>query len=105
MSDNYVFPEKWYIQWGNKEQFEVIQGYLEELHPRGWGYTDESIHSKAYVNYENEYLSGITDHKYVPDDHVLITFSQFEKYVLFKTPANKESDDMSQLIKLLKNVE
>lgn len=103
-NSNYVFPEKWYIQWENKEHFKIIQGYLEVVNKRGWVFTKPHIHSHCHVNYRNDYANSNPLKKINFKDCTLITFSQFEQYVLGKTPAKKESDNMNQLIKLLNSI-
>lgn len=72
-------PEKWCIRWGSKDRFEIIQGYLEKINPRGWEYVSDIYHKNAIVTFGNYYV-GNADH--ATSGLTEISFEQFEKWVL-----------------------
>jgi hypothetical protein len=69
-------PEKWCIKWGNKKNFEIIQGFLGKISNSGLYYTREDIHSISYVDHNNNY------HGTVKPEFPEITFEQFCNWVL-----------------------
>lgn len=72
-------PEKWCIRWGSRDQFEIIQSYLEKITPRGWRYTTDNQHKEAIVTFKNDYIGATRDS---PLGYTEISFEQFEKWVL-----------------------
>ena len=99
-NDNFILPEKWIIRWECEENYKIINSYFKKLNNKyNWIYTNDSLHSHAYVTYENEYFNPI-NHQIIPEDHTEITFDQFREYVLGET-INKEPEDYSYLLILL----
>ncbi len=105
-NDNYILPEKWCIRWKNKENYEVINEYLNNLRNISWVYEDDETHANAVVTYNNVYFNEVRKFTPIPQDHTEISFEQFCKYVL-KEEVKQEiiiEEDMSYLIEFLEKL-
>ena len=99
-----MLPEKWYVFYSNWKEFDIIKKHYS----KSWGYVEQSPEAPVfgYCNIGDKYNHWIMDgsgvgslNDYKNQGAVEITFEDFEKYVLNKTPKTKE--DMSYLIKVL----
>lgn len=51
-----VLPEKWFVYFESKEKFKVIVNYFNK-NSRGWVYENDEKHSKAGLDYKQNYYS------------------------------------------------
>lgn len=80
MNKEFKLPEKWYIVWENRENFEIISSYFKLS---VWSYSDDYTHGSGGVNYKNQYFNS--DSLYRLDlikDCTKITIYEFRKYLL-----------------------
>jgi len=90
-------PEKWCIRWGSKENFKIINDYLQTIKKEHLEYTKEDIHSQAYVTFQNKYFGAIGQ---PPNGYTEITFEQFKKWVLkeeIKSPIQLANEQHPEL--------
>lgn len=99
--NSFVLPKKWYVKSINFDQDVVLTSYFNHLHN---GHIGPADCSKQHTYYYNEKINnvwwGVGINR--PDSSFKeITYDQFVKYVLNQ---NTNSEDMSALINLLKQI-
>lgn len=100
-----MLPKKWCIQL-NKKNREVILQWCDDNWLLGDKSSYKTLIGNYYIHSDNPEPSETNGYKrgtgsfFKADNYTEITFEEFEKYVLNKTPETKE--DMSYLIKVLK---
>lgn len=102
--EEFILPEKWFVYFESEEKFKVIVEYFNN-NSKGWIYRDDEIHSKAGLDYKQNYYGqtkDLSEFKLNKMSHLtIITFEQFEKYVLNKPDVNiqpKEDLELNQII-------
>lgn len=99
MNKEFKFPEKWYIVWENRENYEIISNYFDS---KLWVYVDDETHSTGGVNYKDDYFNGGFGSSCIKGC-TKITIEQFKKYVL-KLEEGVINEDFSYLIELLQKL-
>lgn len=105
--EKYVLPEKWCIQWKNKDNYKVINGYLNTIKNNNWHYDIDSVHSGAIVDCNNNYHNGRSIKEMIPRGYTLISFDQFREYVLMEKMPDSDLEpleDYNYLIPLFKKL-
>lgn len=90
-------PKRWYIIWGNKENFEIIQIYLKS----NWVYLNDALHSNAGQTSDNKYVVGNPKSRVKTlENYTEISFDQFKKWIMKEKPL-KTDTECAFIIKLL----
>lgn len=87
VEDNWNYPEKWCIKWGNKNQFDIIRSYFKDNNLEfTWNHSRPELHNEAYSTNDNRYIGADEKrlNQFLKDGYQLITFEEFEKYIINK---------------------
>lgn len=98
----FILPEKYYVKSINFDQNVVLTNYFNHLHEGDIGPGDVNVNNGVY--YYSEIIDGIwwyVGKNRSDSSFQEITYEQFVKYVLNQ---NTNSEDMSTLINLLKQI-
>lgn len=98
----FVLPEKWCVRWECRENYEIINKYFNTI-GKNYHYENDRIHQNAIVCSDGTYINKINSNVSAinpPNEYTLLTFEQFERYVL-KKETKTIPEDMSYLKELL----